>query len=157
MYKLMIAALMLALLGLFFIERSSDRPWLRLEDFEIPTGFLHQNGQKPAAADVNQQPAIKRVYTWKDEQGVTQFSDYEKDAAGATVLELNGIINTMPAPPLPVPESTTPVDGGKPEESALTAGFNIKAAMETLEQARQLQQVVDTRKAEIDRQTESGN
>ncbi len=149
MYKLMIVVLLLALTGLFVVKGPSGKPVLDLEDLSFG-GWFEQLRENPVVP--SGQPAIKRVYTWKDDQGVTQFSDHEEDAAGATVLELNGIINTIPALPLPAAESARPTSAtrtGKPVEPALPVGF--EEAMDAMEQARQLQQTLEARKAEIDR------
>jgi hypothetical protein len=166
MYKLMIVALLFALLGMFLVKGTSGRPFLSLDDFNLPADLI--NSLKGSPSDVpagsmrsgagSSATALKRVYKWQDDNGVWQFSDNEADAPGATLLELDGIINTIPAPPV----VSTVVDDTVSETKAppVTEHFNIPQAiipqatipqaMETLDKAREIQQSVNTRKAQID-------
>jgi hypothetical protein len=149
----MMAVLLLAWLGLFVIRGPSGQPLLSLEDIGLTPGFLDQWTEKPEVPVGL--PTVKRVYTWKDDQGVTQFSDHEEDAVGATVLELDGIINILPALQMQDAETALPAPGVAAESTVIPG--QLGDAMQTMEQARQLQQVLDARKDEIDQLIRPGN
>lgn len=152
MYKLMIMLLLLGLVGLFVIKRPGGETFLSLDDFKPEISVADSVDRlwgEEQAERASGQPV--QVYKWQDENGIWQFSNRAEDAAGAETMELDGVINTMPAVAMPEPATAA-----KPEKSAATSMPSLTTvplsdAIETINQAKQLQQTIDDRKSELDK------
>ena len=105
--KLMLFVVILACAALFFIEGGDGKPLMTVEKlFErLPSS---PSDMLSGEADT---PAVTRIYKWKDENGVWQFSDSSLFKEGAEVMELDSQINIVPAfkPPGGADEEKTSV------------------------------------------------
>ena len=143
--KLMLFVVILACAALFFIKGGDGKPLMTIEKLfdglpSSPSGLLSGETETPAT------PALTRIYKWKDENGVWQFSDSLIDKEGAEVMELDGQINIVPAfqPPGRVDEEKTPV--------AIPGVMTVspQEAGNMLDTVTNLQETMDQRKADMD-------
>ena len=143
--KLMIFVVILACAGLIFVKGRDGKPLMTVEKLleglpSSPSDLLSREAETPAT------PAVTRVYKWKDENGVWQFSNSPLDEEGAEVIELDGQINIVPAfnPPEGVDKKTAPV--------AIPGVMTVspQEAGNMLDTVDNLQETVDQRKADMD-------
>lgn len=142
MIKLMIFVVIFAAAALFFVKGPDGKPLLTADKlFEgIPGSLTDLLPGEPET------PAVTRIYKWKDENGVWQFSNSPADEEGAEVIELDGQINTVQAFRLPDParEKKTPI--------AIPGVMTVspQEAAKMFDTVNDLQQTVDQRKADMD-------
>jgi len=146
--KAMIVVLLAAFAGLFFLTGPNGEPILSLDDL------------KPDVPELDSNTGTTKVYKWQDENGVWQFSNQPIDEGQGEVLELDGIINTMPA------TDTSILNAGRTTSSLPSSGMSIPPSLTTLpgdkvqemmDTVNNLQQSVDDRKADIDQMTSGKN
>ena len=148
MIKLMIFAVILAGAALFFIKGPDGKHLLTVDklfgDFPGSSADL-----LPGESET---PAVTRIYKWKDEDGVWQFSNSPADKEGAEVIELDGQINIVQAFrfPEPVKENKTPT----PIPGVMTV--SPQEAVNMLDTVNNLQETIDQRKADMDAIIERG-
>jgi hypothetical protein len=149
MIKIMIAVVILACIGPFFIDGPDGEPLVTIEDltadFSLPDMdmFTAGSGDKE-----NSQPV--EVYKWQDEAGDWHFSNKPEDAEGAETVEVQET-NTMPAFKAPKKAKTRVAVKGQPDAMPIPS---ISQGLETLNQAKQLQSTIDQRKADMDKLTQ---
>lgn len=143
--RLMFFVVILACAALFFIKGDDGKPLMTIEKlFEglpgSPSDLLSWKAETPAT------PVVTRIYKWKDENGVWQFSDSPLDEEGAEIMELDGQINIVPAfkPPGGVDEEKTP--------AAIPGVMTVspREAGNMLDTVNNLQETMDQRKADMD-------
>lgn len=151
MYKIIIVLLLVAFAGLFFIKGPSGEPFLTLEDFKPAATTLAKVSDMLDETKAGAEGQATQVYKWQDENGLWHFSNRAEDENGAEVIELDGIINTMA--PIEVLERNSPAAVRQVQTSSLPSLTTVplSQAMDTTNQARQLQQTLDDRKAELDK------
>jgi hypothetical protein len=147
MIKVLIALLIIAFGGLFFIKGPSGEPILTLSDLK-PDISVPSAESLAAKADLPKEISKPvKVYRWKAEDGNWHFSNKESDAIGAETMELQET-NTMPAFKAPEKQPTEEVATSQPK---ITPIPGISQGLETLNQAKQLQSTIDKRKADLDK------
>ncbi|MBQ60897.1 MAG: hypothetical protein CMQ19_02365 [Gammaproteobacteria bacterium] len=150
MMKLVILAVFLACAGLFVIKGPDGTPLLTvdklLEDLpSSPSDLL------PKELELPEEPLVTKIYKWKDENGVWQFSNSPVDESGAEVLELDGQINTVQAFVAPVQEE-------KKKKPAVIPGVSTVSPQQAgglMDTVKNLQETIDQRKSDMD--NTSGN
>ena len=170
--KVMVVLMIAAFVGMFFIDGPNGERIMTLEDFipEVPQSLdevLDEalNERRPSSADLRPSAPAK-VYKWKDENGIWQFSNREEDSmdnAGNDVemMELDGDINIMPAVDIP------PVQTGNQNKTAKKADFSALPSglttvspdkiSEMMDTVNNLQDTVDQRKEDLDKITGGKN
>jgi|TARA_Y100000310_G_scaffold331425_1_gene404971 hypothetical protein len=148
MIKIMIALLIIAFGGLFFIKGPGGEPFLTLEDLK-PDLSLPDAGSLTASKEDPDETSGKpvKVYRWKDDEGNWHFSNKEEDAEGAELMEVQET-NTIPAFKAPPREKKTKVAASQPVTAPIPG---IGQGIDTLNQAKQLQSTIDQRKADLDK------
>jgi len=146
----MLVLLLVALASLFFLHGPSGKPFLTWGDFKPDEKLTGQISELLEDTQSESQNQPTEVYKWQDKDGVWQFSNRAEDAVGAETIELNGAINTMA--PLAASAEKSPVTTKQtpalPIPSLTTAP--IDQALDTINQAKQLQQTIDKRKSDLD-------
>ena len=154
--KAMIFILLAAFAGLFFVAGPNGEPILALDDLKPDSPRLESSSGTSAGTSAG----TTKVYKWQDENGVWQFSNQPIDEGQGEVLELDGIINTMPA------TDTSILNAGRTTSSLPSSGMSIPPSLTTLpgdkvqemmDTVNNLQQSVDDRKADIDQMTSGKN
>jgi len=147
MIKIMIAVVILACVAPFFIKGPNGEPLMTLD--KLMNGSSSSSATASAASK-REAPQPTTVYKWQDENGVWHFSDREEDAevAGAEKVELTGDINLMPAFKEPPKPSTVQAQAPATQSTPIPS---IGAGLDTLNQAKELQSSIDSRKEEIDK------
>ena len=144
MIKVMILALIAAFVGLFLVDGPSGEPILKLADLKPET---------PQRVSTPGEPT--RVYKWKDENGIWQFSGEPVEGKDVEVMELDGKINTLPAVPVAA-HNAGGVQGSASGPSAILSGLTSvlpgKIA-EMMDRVNNMQATVDDRKALVDKNT----
>ncbi len=146
MIKIMIAVVILACIGPFFIQGPDGEPLITIEDLKPDFSLPSVTAKLDDRDDSGSKPV--KVYKWQDEEGNWHFSNQPVDAEGAETIELDGIINTMPAFKAPEKKKTTVAAASQPNTTLVPT---ISQGLETLNQAKQLQSTIDQRKADMDR------
>ncbi|MFT5880226.1 MAG: hypothetical protein ACI86X_001354 [Moritella sp.] len=148
--KLLIVIVCCAVFALFFIREPHGKTFLSLSqisaDLSNLSSTLTQQLTKTLAKEVprEQTEAPSTVYKWQDEQGSWHFSDQANDTSQVVIVSANSSITTtavaapptVPAQPMSTPEKTI-------------APFST--ALETLQDAKNLQSLVDPHGARLDR------
>lgn len=130
--KIMILALVVAFVGLFFITGPDGEPIMTVDEFLSP----------PPMGNVAPDPGPTQVYRYQDENGVWHFSDEPVEGQDATAMELSGDINTMDA--FKVPESS----GSQPKMSAKLPDIGLPTSVnmgEMTEAMDDMQQAIEQR------------
>jgi len=153
MIKIIIALVILACAGLFFIKGPDGEPLITIEelksDFSLPDiPNVTTASEEP---DEDSSKAVE-VYKWQDEEGNWHFSNQPEDAEGAETIELDGLINTIPAYQAPEEKKAKVAATSQPNISAVPS---LSQGLETLNQAKQLQSTIDQRKADLDKALQS--
>jgi hypothetical protein len=184
MLKIMLLIVMLACIGPFFIKAPNGEPLLTVADFAPDVSLasiLERLKQDPGLASLtglakgidisgdasdgeqaeqgtgkNALGSVTKVYKWRDEQGVWQFSDGSNVAEGAALVEISHQINLMPA--LDVAKqgesqipATQKTQVGAFDFSKLPAGVTSVAP----EQLVQMGRTIETFQKAIDDQSEA--
>jgi hypothetical protein len=119
MLKIMLLIVVLACVGPFFIKAPNGNPLLSISDFtsgvsvdSIIEGIKKAPGLAELAdgikisgdaadgeqgKDKSTSGSVTKVFKWRDEQGVWQFSDGPNVAEGAALVEISNQINLIPA------------------------------------------------------------
>ena len=160
--KMMVFLLVAAFVGLFFIDGPNGQPIMTIDDF-IPTVPDSISDLKPETPDLAPSGPTK-VYKWKDENGIWQFSNQEVDSKGnaVEVMELDGDINIMPAIDIPAPsqEQVTKQSRPKSNLSKLPSGLTTvepEKIAEMMDTINGLQDTIDQRKKDLDSVTGGSN
>lgn len=163
--KVMVLLLIAAFVGLFFIDGPNGQPIMMIEDFipEVPQSL---DEITPSSAALKPAGPTK-VYKWKDENGIWQFSNREEDRmdnAGkdVEVMELDGDINIMPAVDLTLVKTRNPEATAtkKADFSAIPSGLTTVSPDkigEMMDTINNLQDAVDQRKKDLDKITGGKN
>ncbi|HIG42064.1 MAG: hypothetical protein ABGY96_29295 [bacterium] len=142
--KVMILGLIAAFVGLFFVDGPSGEPILKLPDLNPETAELLNTPGEPI-----------RVYKWKDENGIWQFSGEPVEGEHVEVMELDGKINTIPA----VSVAADKAGGVQGSASGLPAtphgltSVSPDKIAEMMDSVNNMQETVDGRKALVDKNT----
>jgi len=156
MVKLMVIVVILAGVGLFFLKGPDGKPFLTVDDFAVelpdsPASMLPQQLQ-PEEPDT-----VTKIYKWKDEDGVWQFSNSPQDKEGSELIEFSAqtnIIQSYSPPPLTtVPPTKREASGGEVSTSDSIPGVmtvSPEQAAEMMKTVKNLQSTVDQRKADLD-------
>ena len=109
--RLLILAVIVVLGVLFLVEDPDGNTTLTIDgvvDDVVDVVKVLQNSVSdilpqdlPQDLQKFQPPSATKVYKWKDENGVWQFSNTPVDEPGVEVIELDGQINTIPAFEIP--------------------------------------------------------
>ncbi|MBQ74694.1 MAG: hypothetical protein CMQ20_06670 [Gammaproteobacteria bacterium] len=145
MSKLMILAVFLACAGLFFIKGPDGTPLLTIDKLlgdlpSSPSDLLPKDAKQQAA------PAVTKIYKWKDDNGVWQFSNSPVDEKGAEVMELDGKINTVEAFVAPAKDEMKKKPAAIPGVSTVSP----QQAGNLLDTVKNLQETIDQRKSDMD-------
>jgi len=144
--KVMIALLIIACIAPMVIKGPDGEPLMSIEDWIPSTPTI------PDELQSDDEPTT--VYKWQDEDGNWHFSNTPAQAqAGAEKLTIDSSsVNTVQA--VKVPKSGLQTTGGSTPQipSALDA-MSPDNVQELLKNVNNLQEVVDQRKAEIDKRT----
>jgi hypothetical protein len=155
--KIMAFLLVAAFVGLFFIDGPNGKRIMTVDDF-IPSVPASLDDLAPA--DIVPSGPTK-VYKWKDENGIWQFSNKEEDSQGLVgnaveTMELDGDINIMPAVDIP-PRQTSRLDEETTKKSKLSSlpsgltSVSPEKIGEMMDTVNNLQDTVDQRKSELDK------
>ena len=129
--KILIGLLILGVVGLFFIKGPNGEPILSLSDM------------LPEAPEAGPSGPTK-VYKWRDENGVWQFSNEPVDREGVEVIEVDGNVNIMQA--VETRPTSSSSDG--------TAGSLLPGSMDQLTEANEnvkaLQEAMDKQQKALD-------
>ena len=144
----MILVLVVAFAGLFFIKGPDGEPIMSLDDL------------KPTVPEVELSPVSAeptRVYKWKDENGVWQFSNEPVDNQNVEVMELDGKINTMPS--IDVASQNT---SNKTEKKNLNIPGGLTTVApekisEMMDNVNNLQDTMDQRAEDVNKTTSGRN
>jgi len=163
--KMMLLLLIAAFVGLFFINGPNGKPLMTMDDFipEVPQSL---DELRPSGVDTQPSEPTK-VYKWKDENGIWQFSNREEDSVvtvdkAVEVMELDGDINIMPAVDIPPAKvrSAGATDSTKSGFSNLPSGLTTVSPDkigEMMDAVNNLQDTVDQRKQDLDKITDGNN
>jgi len=157
--KMMILVLIAAFVGMFFIEGPNGKPIMAVDDF-IPAVPESLDALIPSATDIGHSEPTK-VYKWKDENGIWQFSNREEDGLGIVgktveTMELDGDINIMSAVNIPPPRMKA-IEENTAKKSALSSlpsgltSVSPEKIGEMMDTVNNLQDTVDQRKLELDK------
>lgn len=146
MVKLIILVVILGCVGLFVVKGPDGEPLMTVEKlFEgFPTSL---SDLLPADTEAKEAPAITKIYKWKDENGVWQFSNSPVDEEGAEIMELDGQINTVQAFKAP---PTTKKEKKGPTAIPGVMTVSPQQAGNMMDTVKNLQETIDQRKAEMD-------
>ena len=137
-------ALLAAFVGLFFVNGPSGEPILKVSDLKPETPELVRTPSKPT-----------KVYKWKDENGIWQFSNEPMEGEDVEVMELDGKINTIPAVSVAA-QNAGGVQGSTSGLSAIPSGLTSVSPgkiAEMMDSVNNMQETVDGRKALVDKKT----
>ncbi|MBL4681368.1 MAG: hypothetical protein JKY88_11695 [Pseudomonadales bacterium] len=162
--KVMALLLVAAFVGLFFIDGPNGQPIVVIDDFipEVPQSL---DEIIPSSADL-QPTGPTKVYKWKDENGIWQFSNRKEDSVDikgnvVDVMELDGDINIMPAVDiLPAKVRNAERTTKKADFSSLPTGLTTVAPDkigEMMDTVNNLQDTVDQRKQDLDKIMDGNN
>lgn len=94
--RLLILAV-IVVLGLLFLVEDPDGNTTLTIDGVVKELQNSASDILPKDLQKFQSPSVTKVYKWKDENGVWQFSNTPVDEPGVEVIEFDGQINTIPA------------------------------------------------------------
>jgi hypothetical protein len=97
--RLLILAVIIVFGLLFLVEDPDGNTTLTIDDVVDVVKELQNSTSDILPKDLQnfRSPSVTKVYKWKDENGVWQFSNTPVDEPGVEVIELDGQINTIPA------------------------------------------------------------
>lgn len=151
--KWVIFAVLLVCGGLYFVKGPDDMPLMTLDKLlegfpGLPSELLPGKDVIPAA------PAVTRIYKWKDEDGVWQFSNLAVDEEGAEIMEIDNRINIVQAFE---PAEAVAVKKKVPKANPGVMTVSPQEAADLLDTVNSLQETIDQRKADMDAITNMGN
>ncbi len=150
MMKLTLMLLVLALGGLLIIKGPDGEPLLEIGDFLDDAENSLQNLVPGESPFDSASPSVTRVYKWKDENGVWQFSNKAVDSEGAELLELDGQINIIRS--IDVTTNSQKVVPGQDVVDTIPGVMTVapEQAADMIKTVSNLQETVDQRKADMD-------
>lgn len=137
--RMMICIVVIAIAAPFFIPGPNGTPLFTLDMFALEKPSLPSFGSN--SAENNSQT----LYRYQDEQGVWHYTDQPLDQDSAEQIEVSTDINLIDAPP------ALPRSGSAPAANISANPLNaISRGAEVMEDAEQVQQMLDDRLEDMD-------
>ncbi len=150
MVKLTMMLLILLLGGLLIIKGPDGEPLLEIEDFLDDAEETFQDLVPDESPFDTGSSSVTRVYKWKDDNGVWQFSNMPVERQDAELLEFDGQINIIRSIDVSTSSQGSTEVQGSIEAIPGVMTVSPEQAADMIKTVTNLQETVDQRKADLD-------